>query len=139
MWPAGHIWDENHVCTVCGKQGTDVASLRWSGVAARYSYSGKSVRPTPKVYDGDYQLTLSNNVTSARDGLLSWFHYWEPGMAAVEVQGSGDYYGRIRIEYRPSARGAPQEGFRGTGDGGCRANRGRQVAARLRRHCLRGA
>ena len=100
MWPAGHIWDENHVCTVCGKQGTDVASLRWSGVAARYSYSGKSVRPTPKVYDGDYQLTLSNNVTSARDGLLSWFGYWEPGMAAVEVQGSGDYYGRIRIEYR---------------------------------------
>ena len=107
MWPAGHVWDQNHVCTVCGKQGTDITSLKWSGVAARYAYSGKSVRPTPKIYDGDYQLTLSNNVTSARDGLLSWFRYWEPGMAAVEVQGSGDYYGRIRIEYRIGDEPAP--------------------------------
>ena len=107
MYPAGHIWDENHVCTHCGTKGTDVASLKWSGVAARYPYSGKSVRPTPKVRDGDYQLTLSNSVSSARDGLLSWFNYWEPGMAAVEVQGSGNYYGRIRIEYRIGDEPAP--------------------------------
>ncbi len=99
MWPAGHIWDEHHVCTVCGKQGTDVASLECSGVAARYRYRGSAVRPTPKLVDGDYRLTLSNNITAARDGLLSWFHYQSPGRAAVEVQGAGDYYGRIRIEY----------------------------------------
>ena len=110
MWPAGHVWDENHVCTVCGTQGKDVSLLKPTGVAQRYRFTGGAIRPKPKLSDGEYQLVLSNSVTAARDGLLSWHSYDAPGIAAVEIQGCGDYYGHIRIEYEiydPSAVPTP--------------------------------
>ncbi len=98
---AGHKWDENHVCTVCGKQGVDIATLPYSGVAGTYVAKtvGQLIRPTPVVTDGDKTLNIKNS-TLGRDGYVSWEKYDQFGTATVLVEGRGDYYGTLRINYR---------------------------------------
>ena len=94
----GHVWDENHVCTVCGKQGIDIATLDGKVSSPRYVYKGQTVRPMPTVKDGDYTLNITNS-TMGRDGYVSWERYDRIGTATVIVEGRGNYYGTLRIDY----------------------------------------
>ena len=96
----GHKWDENHVCTVCGKQGIDIATLEGTISSPYYvmNAEGMTVRPTPTVKDGDYTLNIRNS-TLGRDGYISWENYDKIGTATVIVEGRGDYYGELRIDY----------------------------------------
>lgn len=97
---SGHKWDENHVCTVCGKQGIDIATLEATISSPYYviKSEGQAVRPTPTVKDGDYTLNIRNS-TLGRDGYVSWENYDRIGTATVLVDGRGDYYGTLRIDY----------------------------------------
>ena len=101
MYRLGHTWDENHVCTVCGTVGVDIATLPWTNVGQVYVYDreGRTIRPTPKITDGDKVLGLKNS-TMAQDGYLYWEHYDRIGTAIVGVEGRGDYYGVLEIPYR---------------------------------------
>ena len=98
---SGHQWDETHVCTVCGKQGVDIAALPYTNVSGTYilKTAGQAIRPTPVVTDGNYTLNIKNS-TLGRDGYVSWENYDRYGTAAVIVEGRGDYYGTLRIPYR---------------------------------------
>ena len=98
---AGHKWDEDHICTVCGKHGIDIATLPYSGVSGTYilKSEGLKIRPTPVVTDGDKTLNIQNSALG-RDGYLSWENYDKCGTATVIVDGRGDYYGTLRIDYR---------------------------------------
>ena len=97
----GHTWEENHVCTVCGRQGTDIATLPMTNVSDAYLYTslGATVRPTPTLQDGGKTLELTNS-TDGTDGFLSWEYYWKIGTGRVVVQGNGDYYGTVEKTYR---------------------------------------
>ena len=98
---SGHVWDANHVCTVCGTQGKDISTLPLTNVGDNYLYTsnGAHVQPTPVLKDGEKTLELTNS-TDGTDGFLSWEYYWKIGTAHVVVQGNGDYYGTVDKTYR---------------------------------------
>ena len=98
-YPTGHTWNEAHVCTVCGKQGTDLTQASISGVSARYIFKGSPVRPTPTVRIGSTQLSLRSGVYG-KDGFLDWVNSDDIGVAVAEVQGRGKYYGTLTKEYQ---------------------------------------
>lgn len=97
----GHVWDANHICTVCGRQGTDIASLSLTNVGDTYLYTseGVNVKPTPTITDGGKTLELTAS-TDGADGCITWENYWQIGTARVIVHGNGDYYGTIEKTYR---------------------------------------
>ena len=57
----GHTWDEQHVCTVCGAQGKDIAKVTLKLNAKSWEYTGKAVRASVSAYDGKYELTASSS------------------------------------------------------------------------------
>ncbi len=97
---SGHTWDANHVCTVCGTVGKDIAKVEFTmGRNFYYKEAGARVQPTPKLTDNGKTLDLKNS-TMGDDGYLSWENYDRIGTGTVTVEGRGDYYGVLSIDYR---------------------------------------
>ncbi len=116
LYRFGHDWDENHLCRRCGAAGKNLADLQVNPVSARYLYRDSGVQPTPTVYDGETRLELKSSAV-AKDGVLTWYGHHRLGTAWVEVEGRGDYYGLLRMEYQiilDKVAGVTASGVEGT-------------------------
>jgi len=118
--PQGHIWDENHVCTVCGFKGIDISeggpvTIGFGTISSprdpnadmpRYVYRSGGVRPTTyATLDGKNALTWSNDATlnndgSMRDLYVSWDDNTDVGYGKVQFVGKGNYYGERTITFK---------------------------------------
>lgn len=116
IMPVGHTWDENHVCTVCGTVGKNVADAQQIDFGTFDNPRGKpdtpyyyiqngGVRPSFFVsYDGEKALTWSNDANlnadrTMRDLYVSWTNDRGTGVATVNITGRGDYYGTATLTY----------------------------------------
>lgn len=113
--PGGHVWNENHVCTVCQTVGIDINSAdivfkfgsaenpREVEPAPNYYYTGSGVRPGTFAKRGDYVLTQRNdaNLVNGRipDMFVEWPDSKDVGKAEVKLHGQGDYYGEKTLIY----------------------------------------
>lgn len=118
IMPTGHTWDENHVCTVCGKAGKNIEDAdvivnfgtvdnpRTSTSIPSYEFKTGGVRPSSfvSVDGGKTALKSSNDNNVGSDGvMLDLFVEWpgnnEVGQAQVKYTGRGDYYGMRTLTY----------------------------------------
>lgn len=114
--PNGHDWDENHVCTICGTKGIDIASAevvfkmgspekpRDLLPVPNYYYEKDGVRPSSFAKRGDYVLTQSNDNNLTKDGkIVDLYREWpdsnQVGAATIVYTGRGDYYGNVELPY----------------------------------------
>ena len=115
--PNGHDWDENHVCTICGTKGIDIASAevvfkmgypdtpRELLPVPSYYYQKDGVRPSSFAKRGDYVLTQSNDNNLTKDGkIVDLYREWpnsnQVGAATIVYTGRGDYYGTVELPYK---------------------------------------
>lgn len=94
----GHTWDEQHVCTVCGAQGKDIAKVTLKLNAKSWEYTGKAVRASVSAYDGKYELTASSS-SYGLDAYNSYKNNINVGMGTVVFDGRGNYYGTKSIDF----------------------------------------
>ena len=118
--PQGHLWDEDHVCTVCGFEGIDISeggpvTIGFGTVSnprdpnadmPRYVYRSGGLRPTSYgTLDGKTALTMSNDATlntdgSMRDLYVSWQDNTDVGYAKIHFVGKGNYYGERTLTFK---------------------------------------
>ena len=99
LWAQGHDWDENHVCTVCGLQGIDIATVDIPAKPSSYTYTGKQIRPAVNslTYEGrTLDIRSSRNGT---DGYASMTNNVEVGVGTITVEGRGDFYGTVSFNF----------------------------------------
>ena len=113
--PVGHVWDDDHVCTVCTTKGIDIAGEevvfkfgspddpRDLTPVPGYYYREGGVRPSSFAKYGDFVLTQSNdnNLINNRipDLYVEWPDSKDIGEAEIECTGRGDYYGKKTLTY----------------------------------------
>lgn len=97
----GHTWDENHICTVCGWKGIDIASLNGRVDYNEIAYKGSAYRPFIWIYGEDGQLLKAGSTYS--DFIPYYENNTNVGTASVHIEGYGDYYGErdMSFEIRP--------------------------------------
>ena len=115
--PNGHVWDEDHVCTICETKGIDIASAevvfkmgspdkpRDLLPVPTYYYQEGGVRPSSFAKRGDYVLTQSNDNNLTKDGkIVDLYREWpnsnQVGAATIVYTGRGDYYGTVELPYK---------------------------------------
>ena len=94
----GHIWDEQHVCTVCGAQGKDLAKVTLKLDAKSWEYTGKAIHASVSAYDGKYKL-IATSSNYANDAYISYEKNTNVGMGTVVFDGRGNYYGTKSIDF----------------------------------------
>lgn len=113
--PVGHVWDDDHVCTVCTTKGIDIAGEevvfkfgspddpRDLTPVPGYYYREGGVRPSSFAKYGDFVLTQSNdnNLINNRipDLYVEWPDSKDVGKAEIKCTGRGDYYGEKTLTY----------------------------------------
>lgn len=95
MWPEGHKWDENHVCTKCGFAGRDISKADLKIYNATMDDPRAAVSVT---YNGEKLTIRSSQVNS--DGYVTYANNSGVGMGTVTIRGCGDYYGEISGQYK---------------------------------------
>ena len=118
IMPSGHTWNDDHVCTVCGKKGKNIEDVdvivnfgtvdnpRTSDTIPSYEYKTGGIRPSSfvSVDGGKTALKSSNDNNVGSDGvMLDLFVEWpgnnEVGQAQIKYTGRGDYYGTRTLIY----------------------------------------
>ena len=99
LFSVGHVWDEDHVCEVCGFHGINIATVDVPEKTLFYTYTGKAIKPNVDflTYEGE---TL--NVRSSRkgtDGYASYTNNVDVGMGTITVEGRGNFYGTLDINF----------------------------------------
>lgn len=94
----GHTWDEQHVCTVCGAQGKDIAKVTLKLDAKSWEYTGKAIHASVSAYDGKYKL-IATSSNYANDAYISYENNTNVGMGTVVFDGRGNYYGTKSIDF----------------------------------------
>ena len=97
IWPKGHDWDENHVCTKCGKQGTDISTCTIN--VGSVEFNGSSSVVGVSVYNGDTRLTIKSSEVSS-DGYILYGNCTSVGYGKITIKGCGDYYGTLSATYK---------------------------------------
>lgn len=113
--PVGHVWNDDHVCTVCKTKGIDIAGeevvFKFGSPdnagelkpVPGYSYREGGVRPSSFAKRGDYVLTQNNdnNLINNRipDLYVEWPDSKDVGEAEIRCTGRGDYYGEKTLTY----------------------------------------
>lgn len=113
--PVGHVWDDDHVCTVCTTKGIDIAGEevvfkfgspddpRELEPVPGYYYLEGGVRPGSFAKYGDYVLTQSNDANLINNRIPDLYVEWpdskDVGEAEIECTGRGDYYGKKTLTY----------------------------------------
>ena len=93
-WAKGHTWDSDHVCTVCGTKGIDIANAELKVQYAYYSYTGTTIRPvTTATYQGQELVASSDRYGT--DAYISYQDNTNIGVATVTYEGRGNFYGSI--------------------------------------------
>ena len=96
-WAKGHTWDENHVCTVCGTEGIDIAGVTYT-IGKAYTYTGKAVKPNATLtYNGKTLNTASDR--TGIDGYTSYTNNVNVGVGTVTYEGRGDFYGKLELNF----------------------------------------
>ena len=115
LMPVGHVWDNDHVCTVCTTKGIYIAGeevvFKFGSPdnagelepVPGYSYREGGVRPSSFAKRGDYVLTQNNdnNLINNRipDLYVEWPDSKDVGKAEIRCTGRGDYYGEKTLTY----------------------------------------
>lgn len=112
LYPNGHDWNDQHVCTTCGFEGINIADtskvvFRFEGTDSkepRYYYQPGGVRPTSSGKHGDHVLTTTNdanltNEAEMRDAYVYWPDNKDIGKARIIYEGRGNYYGEATLTY----------------------------------------
>ena len=94
----GHSWDSEHVCTVCGVTGKDIANVTLSLNGQYWEYTGKSIRASANAVDGDYVLSAASDRTG-RDAYKSYSNNIDVGFGTVTFEGRGNYFGTNFIQF----------------------------------------
>jgi len=115
IYPAGHSWDENYVCTICGKKGISIENAivnfgtvdnprKLTTIPKYFAVSG-SVYPYSYV-SMDGKTALSSSVANSlkddntmRDVYESYANNKAVGEAYVYYDGRGDYYGHRELTF----------------------------------------
>lgn len=99
MWSEGHKWDANHVCTVCSKQGLNIANatLEFSK-GSFFSYTGAAIRPALKTIYAGKELNVRSD-RLGEDGYLTYTANVSVGVATITIEGRGDYYGEVTTTF----------------------------------------
>lgn len=115
LMPDGHVWDDDHVCTVCTTKGIDIAGEevvfkfgspddpRELEPVPGYYYREGGVRPGSFAKYGDYVLTQSNDANLINNRIPGLYVEWpdskDVGEAEIKCTGRGDYYGEKTLTY----------------------------------------
>ena len=115
LMPDGHVWDDDHVCTVCTTKGIDIAGEevvfkfgspddpRELEPVPGYYYREGGVRPGSFAKYGDYVLTQSNDANLINNRIPDLYVEWpdskDVGKAEIKCTGRGDYYGEKTLTY----------------------------------------
>ena len=113
LWPEGHKWDDNHVCTKCGFVGRDISKATVKTWPATYK-GGSTPCYVEATYEGQ-KLTVKTSDAGV-DGYVSYSNNTKVGYGVVTIRGMGDYYGIVSAQYEIRSAGR----FRCCGDG-CRS------------------
>lgn len=113
--PVGHVWNDDHVCTVCKTKGIDIAgeevvfkfgspdNPRELEPVPGYYYLEGGVRPGSFAKYGDYVLTQSNDANLINNRIPDLYVEWpgskDVGQVSVTISGRGDYYGTKTLIY----------------------------------------
>lgn len=113
--PVGHVWNDDHVCTVCKTKGIDIAGEevvfkfgspddpRELEPVPGYYYLEGGVRPGSFAKYGDCVLTQSNDANLINNRIPDLYVEWPDskavGEAKIECTGRGDYYGTKTLIY----------------------------------------
>ena len=115
VYPEGHSWDHNYTCRSCGYKGQNIEHA----IAKFGSITGTSYDPPLKqpyygpaglylsffvTFDGETELTRStgaslNDDDTMRDLYISYINPKGIGKAAINIQGKGNCYGEVVLEY----------------------------------------
>ena len=116
LYPEGHDWNDDYVCSKCGFHGIDIASNavifkfntpekpRDLTPIPQYAYKSGGIRPSSFGRHGDHILTSSNDAGVGSDGIMKdlyvqWPNNKEIGVAKIVYEGKGNYYGRVELTY----------------------------------------
>ena len=95
LWPEGHNWDDDHVCTKCGTVGRDIANATLKVYNATMDDPRAAVSAT---YNGE-KLTIKSSQVNC-DGYVTYSNNSSVGIGTVTITGVGDYYGVISANYK---------------------------------------
>lgn len=93
-WAKGHTWDADHVCTVCGAQGINIAEAELEVEYLYYSYTGAAIRPRSEATYGGRILVASSD-RYGTDAYISYENNTNIGVGTVTYEGRGNFYGSI--------------------------------------------
>ena len=97
-WAKGHTWDDDHVCTVCGTKGIDIATVQAEVPNTGYIYTGKRLTPNVTLtYNGRTLVTASSRLGT--DAYTSYVNNVEVGLGTVTYEGRGDFYGSVSFNF----------------------------------------
>ena len=97
LWPEGHKWDDNHVCTKCGFVGRDISKAEVKAYDAVYN-GGSTPCYVKATYEGQ-ALTVKTSDAGV-DGYVSYSNNTKVGYGTVTIRGMGDYYGTVSAQYK---------------------------------------
>ena len=95
LWPEGHAWNDDHVCTRCGTVGKDISKAVLKVYNATMDDPRAAVSAT---YEGTALVIKSSQVNC--DGYVTYANNTGVGMGTVTITGEGDFYGTISAEYK---------------------------------------
>jgi exopolysaccharide biosynthesis protein/predicted phosphodiesterase len=101
--PQGHKWDENHICTVCGFKGIDIATLDITLAFESIPWTGKTRWPVVTVKDGDRELVRAVSIGSGvGEYYIIYPEETEVGPVSLEIMAmdASNYYGSITKTYK---------------------------------------
>ena len=95
LWPEGHNWDSEHVCTKCGTVGKDISKAELQVYNATMDDPRAAVVAT---YDNT-KLTLKSSQVNC-DGYVTYSNNAGVGVGTVTITGEGDFYGTVSASYK---------------------------------------
>ena len=97
LWYEGHSWDDNHVCTKCGKQGKNIADAEVKTASA--VYNGKNAICAVTVTYQGKKLTVKTSDVNV-DGYIYYTNNTKVGLGTVTIKGMRDFYGTVSAQYK---------------------------------------
>jgi len=101
--PQGHKWNDNHICSVCGFEGIDIATLDIKLAYDSVPWTGNKRWPVVTVKDGDRELTRALSIGSGvGEYYLTYPNVTDVGLASLEVKAmdASNYYGSVIKTYK---------------------------------------
>lgn len=107
QWFNGHTWDANHVCTVCGTQGLDIANGKLTTTGQYFTYTGNEIRAEHTVTYDNYPnkdnprpLYVGSDRKNGLEGLSEYSNNTDIGTATIKVSGRTNFYGELMGSFK---------------------------------------